>query len=1734
MFKQLTALALIAACIALAAGVAFAEGETPKFGRHEVWSRAREAAAAATQAGELDAARRELVAAFGEAVRFAEGDPRLEQTQRSLDALTRELSARGDPKPIDELLAQIGALADAAGGPAAAIAIDVTLRRSALAGEREDDAAAEAFARAALARAEERFGPAHDLTLRARGSLIGAIEEQDPARAIPLAEEYAQILRDALGPDSDRVVSVESQIAMMHLASGWPERGRPFAARALEEAVARGEAGARAGALWALAIHDLELGDFASAERNAGDARPLFELSPRGEGLDSIDAIRARARMAQGDLQGAYDVVGAALARVEADAGAKSARLISLLMLDAAIYESEEKPADAERVLRRALAIAEASGELGAGSRRSVRWQLAELLSERGSVAESEALQAEVRRDPSASFATRQRRCAADNALAYAYTWVKRWREALPLAQRAVACTGALVGADNPGLASALDTLGWAQFGAGQADAASRTFDDALTRLEARRESVFARRVIWRHYAAVQRKRGDADRGARAERALAELAGEIRVAVDRSRAPALAGAANDHPEENYRYVPPAGWRRWTASAQAGAPDVAFVSEDPQGLFTISVEAIDERAVVALDQVADAIVKATKERAGEVEILRREQHAVGGLDGIRLVTHAKHEGDERTFVLWISAQAGFLYQLTYATPNAPKNSRQALEQATSAFSGFSLIDPQRAPTSALRELTSERFGYHVKLHGEAWRKWEDLAEELPHAERGALFGNESALAVVPVTLAGIDLDLATVASGLDNMLSPADFSSGTSVRVDGSEGREIEFSRNAGNRRFWYRMRAFQRGGAGFLVAVWTRSRDADERARFFEAIEGFSLLDEPEPPALDALSEAERARQALFFNDAGISALERGRPDTAILLLEQAVRLMGDGPMPLRNLAYAMLDANRPRDLLARLADHETRVLGDAQLRSYRARAREQVGDTDGAISDYGAAIAGGADDAQLDQHYVELLLAAGRGAEARTHIDARAEKSGSVALRRVRASVLRETGDAKEAARELEALRKLRPADNEILFELARTQSALNDYAGVVATCDAILKAGPSSFALYLKAHAQAELADYAGAKTSVEAALAIEPDSEEAKTFLAHLSAILGEGENTAIKQPLEPVALPAELRAWMEAAAKTTPEDEYETRDLWRVKGVQYTRGRELRTTLWLKVDVRDQRSIERLSRLEFDFHPLWEKVYVNSLVVRDAKGKELSHGRASDAYVLDPLQDEQATSKRRLYVPVRGLAVGTTLELVLTRLEAGEPERFTYLDDALSIGVPIERSALFVSGDIGELVWRASPGVIEAKRDGRVDWRVLRPLVDRWEPLQPKHKSYLPAVRIADKRDSWPALVREYLKDLRVFEQPDAALAKLAREQTRGLETPDEKARALAGFVQRTLSYQAIEFGRRARIPNAAGDVLEKKFGDCKDHAVLLHQLLMGAGVRSRLALASFGSEIEPNLPSIDQFDHMIVRCLDCREARWLDATDKSLHIGSEAPRGLTGNAILLLEDEDPRLETIPAPEPAPHLVSSERTVKLGSDGSLSVDEHIAFSGYPAAWVRDFLRSSDRATWKEVMRNVLLAEHDIVRSVEVDNLDRASERLELRLAYDVRGAFSRAGTGWVGRAPIAWEEQLLNLAQVEKRQSPVEFDTPFRFDSRLRLEPPDGFSLRASPLGAAERGGAFTRLRGDLSPDGRALVMHYEISRSAVSGPAGRYAELDRESSAVFDYLRQSFELVRASD
>src|SRR5690606_4324710 len=126
---------------------------------------------------------------------------------------------------------------------------------------------------------------------------------------------------------------------------------------------------------------------------------------------------------------------------------------------------------------------------------------------------------------------------------------------------------------------------------------------------------------------------------------------------------------------------------------------------------------------------------------------------------------------------------------------------------------------------------------------------------------------------------------------------------------------------------------------------------------------------------------------------------------------------------------------------------------------------------------------------------------------------------------------------------------------------------------------------------------------------------------------------------------------------------------------------------------------------------------------------------------------------------------------------------------------------------------------------------------------------------------------------------------------------------------------------TITYKAIEFGRSTRVPNPTSKVLKNKYGDCKDHSLLLWQMLRANGIEAHLALANFAQPVDPDLPSLDQFNHMLVYVPGYEGGRFFDATDKTSDVANlKAPLDLGGANVLVLDAERPRLVQVPKYDP----------------------------------------------------------------------------------------------------------------------------------------------------------------------------------------------------------------------
>jgi hypothetical protein len=100
---------------------------------------------------------------------------------------------------------------------------------------------------------------------------------------------------------------------------------------------------------------------------------------------------------------------------------------------------------------------------------------------------------------------------------------------------------------------------------------------------------------------------------------------------------------------------------------------------------------------------------------------------------------------------------------------------------------------------------------------------------------------------------------------------------------------------------------------------------------------------------------------------------------------------------------------------------------------------------------------------------------------------------------------------------------------------------------------------------------------------------------------------------------------------------------------------------------------------------------------------------------------------------------------------------------------------------------------------------------------------------------------------------------------------ARELTAGLSGRREKLEALLAFARKQVRYVAVEVGIGGYRPHTPREVLERRWGDCKDKAFLLIDLLREAGIEAWpvLVLSQGGDRVDREFPNPYQFNHLIV-------------------------------------------------------------------------------------------------------------------------------------------------------------------------------------------------------------------------------------------------------------------------
>lgn len=210
-------------------------------------------------------------------------------------------------------------------------------------------------------------------------------------------------------------------------------------------------------------------------------------------------------------------------------------------------------------------------------------------------------------------------------------------------------------------------------------------------------------------------------------------------------------------------------------------------------------------------------------------------------------------------------------------------------------------------------------------------------------------------------------------------------------------------------------------------------------------------------------------------------------------------------------------------------------------------------------------------------------------------------------------------------------------------------------------------------------------------------------------------------------------------------------------------------------------------------------------------------------------------------------------------------------------------------------------------------------------------DRRYPDAPGYAWYSPHVifsieKYKDKSGQWvPYLSNtddlyklnyKFIKDIN--SKTSAALERVTDSITAGAKTAEEKSRRIYLWVQRNIKYVAFEDGMGGFVPRNAELVCTRRFGDCKDMASILTQMMRLAGIKAHFtwigtrSLPYKYSEVALPLSS----NHMICTIELDGKLIFLDGTDATCVFGVPSPAIQSKEAMIAINADQYKIVTVP--------------------------------------------------------------------------------------------------------------------------------------------------------------------------------------------------------------------------
>jgi len=299
---------------------------------------------------------------------------------------------------------------------------------------------------------------------------------------------------------------------------------------------------------------------------------------------------------------------------------------------------------------------------------------------------------------------------------------------------------------------------------------------------------------------------------------------------------------------------------------------------------------------------------------------------------------------------------------------------------------------------------------------------------------------------------------------------------------------------------------------------------------------------------------------------------------------------------------------------------------------------------------------------------------------------------------------------------------------------------------------------------------------------------------------------------------------------------------------------------------------------------------------------------------------------------------------------------------------------------------------------------------------------------------------------------------------------AKDLTKNLTTQREKAESIFNWVQDNITYVAFEDGLGGFIPRSASSVCDKRYGDCKDMANLLYEMLNYSGIESYRTW--IGTRDRPysyfDVPTPMVDNHMINTAIIDNDTIFLDATDSYVPFGMPSAFTQTKEALLGIDPNTFKVIKVPIQnvDKSATIVNSVFTLE---NNTLKVSEQRVLTGYEKVdFISDYTYKKDDKTEEEYLNTTLTLGNNKTSysNISKENFDNKIKPLILK--YDL--AINNYAKSVANKVYINLNiDRVLSKSKVdiETRKYNKKVDHKFKKEFVTTFKIPEGYKVNYVP-------------------------------------------------------------------